>query len=55
MPTKQLYQKNVYFDVLDDIVVKYNNIYHRTIKRMAKPILMLNTMLILMKNILNLK
>ena len=28
--------KNVYFDVLDDIVDKYNNIYHRTIK--MKPI-----------------
>ena len=28
--------KNVYFDVLDDIVDKYNNISHRTIK--MKPI-----------------
>ena len=28
--------KNVYFDVLDDIVNKYNNTVHRTIK--AKPI-----------------
>ena len=28
--------KNVYFDVLDDIVNKYNNIVHRTIK--MKPI-----------------
>ena len=28
--------KNVYFDVLDDIFDKYNNIYHRTIK--MKPI-----------------
>ena len=28
--------KNVYFDVLDNIVDKYNNIYHRTIK--MKPI-----------------
>ena len=28
--------KNVYFDVLDDIVYKYNNTYHRTIK--MKPI-----------------
>ena len=27
--------KNVYFDVLDDIVDKYNNTVHRTIK--AKP------------------
>ena len=24
--------KNVYFDMLDDIVNKYNNTYHRTIK-----------------------
>ena len=28
--------KNVYFDVLDDIVNKYNNTVHRTIK--TKPI-----------------
>ena len=28
--------KNVYFDVLDDIVNKYNNTVHRTIK--IKPI-----------------
>ena len=28
--------KNVYFDVLDDIVNKYNNTFHRTIK--TKPI-----------------
>ena len=28
--------KNVYFDVLDDVVDKYNNIYHKTIK--MKPI-----------------
>ena len=28
--------KNVYFDVLDDIVIKYNNTVHRTIK--IKPI-----------------
>ena len=28
--------KNVYFDVLDDIVDEYNNTYHRTIK--MKPI-----------------
>ena len=28
--------KNVYFDVLDDIVNKYNNTVHRTIK--VKPI-----------------
>ena len=26
------YSKNVYFDVLDDIVDKYNNTVHRTIK-----------------------
>ena len=28
--------KNVYFAVLDDIVNKYNNTYHRTVK--TKPI-----------------
>ena len=28
--------KNIYFDVLDDIVNKYNNTVHRTIK--MKPI-----------------
>ena len=28
--------KNIYFDVFDDIVNKYNNAYHRTIK--MKPI-----------------
>ena len=28
--------KNVYFDVLDDIVDKYNNTYHKTIQ--MKPI-----------------
>ena len=28
--------KNVYFDVLDDSVNKYNNIFHRTIK--MKPV-----------------
>ena len=28
--------KNAYFDILDDIVDKYNNTYHRTIK--MKPI-----------------
>ena len=30
------FSKNVYFDVLDDIVNKYNNTVHRTIK--MKPI-----------------
>ena len=50
--------KNVYFDVLDDIVDKCNNTVHRTIK--MKPmtlhlILMLNTMKIRIKKILNLK
>ena len=28
----QLYQRKVYFDVLNDIVDKYNNMYHTTIK-----------------------
>ena len=50
--------KNVYFDVLDDIVNKYNNTIHRTIK--MKPIevqiiLLLNTMKNQIKKILNLK
>ena len=30
--------KNVYFDVLDDIVDKYNNTYHRTIKMKPKDV-----------------
>ena len=46
--------RNVYFDVLDDIVDKYNNTYHDTIK-MLTLILMLNAKLILMKKILSLK
>ena len=41
--------KNVYFDVIDDIVNKHNNAVHRTI------ILLLNTMKIQIKEILNLK
>ena len=50
--------ENVYFDVLDDLVNKYNNTVHRTIK--MKPIvitsdLMLNTMKILMKPNTNLE
>ena len=38
--------KNVYFDVVDDIVNKYNNTVHRTIKNLLKlwMIIMLNTM-----------
>ena len=36
--------KNVYFDVLDDIVDKYNNTVHRTIK--MKPILLKLRMII---------
>ena len=55
--TYDIYLKNVYFDVLDDIVDKYNNTVHRTIK--IKPIdvmiLMLNTIKILIKKIVNLK
>ena len=51
-------QEIIYFDVLDGTVNKYNNTVHRTIK--MKPIdvtdiLMLNTMEILIKKILNLK
>ena len=50
--------KNIYFDVLDDIVNKYNNAVHRTITMNSLRlllILMLNTMKILMKKILNSK
>ena len=36
--------KNVYFDVLDDIVNKYNNTFHRTIK--MKPVDVLSVLLI---------
>ena len=49
--------KNVYFDVLDDIVNKYNNTTHRTIKMklIDVTLLMLNTIKIQIKKILNLK
>ena len=50
--------KNVYFDVLDDIVDKYNNTYHNTIKMKPinlKIIILLNTMKNLMRKIINLK
>ena len=49
--------KNVYFHVLNDIVDKYNNTYHKTIKMKpidVKPDFMLDTMLILIIKILNL-
>ena len=36
LSTWQLFQKNVYFDVIDDIVNKYNKTVHRSIK--MKPI-----------------
>ena len=50
--------KNVYFDVLHDIVSKYNNTVHRTIK--MKPIYVMGDYYaeyngILIKNILNLR
>ena len=51
--------KNVYFDVLDHIVDKYNNKYHGNIK--MKPLdvksdsFLLNIMKNLMKKIINLK
>ena len=50
--------KNVYFDVLDDILNKFNNTQHATIKMQPiklNLILMLNTILILMLKMLNLK
>ena len=48
--------KNVYFYALDNIVNKYNNTVHKTVK--MKPVdvtCMLNTMKIPIKKILNLK
>ena len=30
--------KNVYFDVLDNIIIKYNNTYHKTIKMKPKDV-----------------
>ena len=50
--------KNVYYDILDDVVNNYNNTYHLTIK--MKPIdvnlfLMLNTILVQRKKILDFK
>ena len=49
--------KNVYFDVLDDIVDKYNNTYHNIKMKPInlKIIILLNTMKNLMRKILNLK
>ena len=50
--------KNGYFDVLKDIVNKYNNTVHKTIKKtllMLQMILLLNTMKNQIKKILNLK
>ena len=50
--------KNVYFDVLNDIVDEYNNTYHKTIKMKpidVKMILLLNIMKNLMKKTLNVK
>ena len=50
--------KNIYFDVLDDIVDKYNNTVHRTIEMnllKLQIIIMLNTMSIQIKKILTLK
>ena len=50
--------KNIYFDVLDDILNKYKNTQHATIKMQPinlNLILMLNTILILMLKMLNLK
>ena len=49
--------KNVYIGVLNDIVNKYNNTVHKTIKMkpMLQVILMLNITKILIKKVLNLK
>ena len=54
----QAISKNVYFYVLDDTVDEYNNTVLSAIgikPMMSNLIRMLNTMLILMKKILNLK
>ena len=53
-----LISKNVYIEKLHDIANEYNNTYLGTIKRKpfdVKSVIMLNTMLILMIKILNLK
>ena len=53
-----LISKNVYIEKLDDIANEYNNTYLKTIKRKPfdfKSVIILNTMLILMIKILNLK
>ena len=50
--------KNIYFNVLDGIINKYNNTVHRPIKwkeLISYLILMLNKMKILKKKVLNLK
>ena len=49
--------KNVYYDVLDDIVNEYDKTYHKTIgmKPIDVMILLLNTMKNLIKKILNLR
>ena len=48
---------NVCFDVLNDIVDKYNNTYHKTTKSllMLNLIFILNAILILMKKVLSWK
>ena len=47
--------KNVYFNVLDDIVNKYKNTIHRTIKMKPIDVTLLNTMKNQIKETLNLK
>ena len=50
--------KNIYFNVSDDIVDKYNNTVHRTIKMKPTDVMgnsFLNTIKILIKKIPNLK
>ena len=47
--------KNVYTDKLDDIVNKYNNICHKTIKMKTVDVKAKHYILTLMKKILNLK
>ena len=55
---KAAISKNVYFDILDNIVNKYSNTVHSAIRMnrlMLQMILMLNTIKIKIKKILNLK
>ena len=47
--------KNVYIDTLDDMVNKYNNTYHRTVKMKPVDVRSTHTLTLLKKIILDLK